>query len=72
MGVFYFTLEPDKRDQRLKTTAGRALGNGPYVLKSTVTATSTYLWCAGEYKKGEVIKTNDSEIKLFGYRRSLP
>ncbi|NLB62712.1 MAG: cadherin repeat domain-containing protein [Fibrobacter sp.] len=72
VGIFYFTIEPDKIDKRLRTTTGRALANGPYVIKSMVTAKSTDLWCAGNHKKGEVIKTNNSEIKLFGYRRSLP
>lgn len=70
VGVFYFSLEPDKQDMKLKSSLGRALANGPYILRGIVKATSTYLYCSGEFKKGQRVGSTGTILNTFGYRRA--
>ncbi|HSQ42848.1 MAG TPA: hypothetical protein VLM37_11255 [Fibrobacteraceae bacterium] len=67
--TFYFTLEPDQADGLLKDSRGRVYGNGAYILRGLVKAVSTYQFCAGEYEKGDQIKSSANLLKIFGYRR---
>jgi hypothetical protein len=69
IGVFYFSLEPDKGDMRLKSTSGRAIANGAYILRGLVKVSSTYLFCSGEFTKGQRVTSTDNILKSFGYRR---
>ena len=70
VAVFYFTMEPDRKEMRLKTSKGRAVGNGAYIMEASVKAISTYLWCAGDYRKGDKVVTSQGLQETFGYRRA--
>jgi len=69
VGVFYFTLSPDSKDMQFKSSTGRALGTGAYIIRGMVKGVSTYLYCSGDYQKGQKVITSSSLLQLFGYRR---
>jgi len=70
VAVFYFSLEPNKKDGMLHSSTGRAYGNGAYVIRGAVRAISTYQFCAGEYSKGQRLTNSSTLLQLFGYRRA--
>jgi hypothetical protein len=66
---FNLALTPDKESKNIKDSRGRTLASGAYLVRGVVRATSTYLWCAGEFNQGEQVKSIASILKAFGYRR---
>lgn len=69
MATFNLSLSPDKSSKSLKDSRGRTMATGAYLVRGVVNATSTYLWCAGQYKQGDKIKSTENILKGFGYRR---
>ncbi|NLB62711.1 MAG: fibro-slime domain-containing protein [Fibrobacter sp.] len=66
---FYFSLTPDQQTKQIKDYRGRDIATGPYIVRTHVRGESTYLWCAGQHSKGEKVKTSETILRNFGYRR---
>lgn len=64
----FFELKPDV-DGNLKTADGRLIGTGAYIFRTEATITSKLLCDMPDANRGNKIRSKDSMLKNFGYKR---
>ena len=64
----FFELKPDANGN-LRTAEGRLIGTGAYIFRTEATITSKLLCDLPDSKKGNKIRSTDSMLKNFGYKR---